>query len=434
MSKVKIENGEIEGEVRESGTRVFKGIPFAKPPVGPLRFKRPVKPDNWEGVKDCKQFQKIPPQKYYPGFYEKEFFAEGKPDQSEDCLYLNVWAPPLNPDKKYPVMFWIHGGAYEAGYCTEKEFDGESLNKKECILVTTTYRLNVFGFLTHPILESDGQKSGNQAIYELILALEWVQNNIEAFGGDKNNVTVYGQSAGAMATQILLTSPLSQNLFHKAIMQSGGGFMYMPQLRRTREDLIKASEKFLSTLNIKTYEELMNTSTEKISQAYQNFKMFELIPHIDGEAIISIHEENYDQKRSKNCPVIIGCLNGEFGFGSWRVLYHMGLNLAKKHLENNFKPVYIYKGVFSPPGDDKPGCFHSADLWYTFGTLERCWRPFDEKDKKLSELFVSYWTNFAKTGDPNGEGLPEWTPYTAESKKHLKIDYESTNMESAHWF
>ncbi|EAX91290.1 Carboxylesterase family protein [Trichomonas vaginalis G3] len=434
MSIVKTKYGDLQGVDLESGNRVYRGIPFAKPPIGPLRFKRPVPPDNWEGVRDATQFAKIPSQKDFKGFYEKEFFPNGKPENSEDCLYLNVWAPPVNPEKKYPVMFWIHGGSYEAGFSHGIEFDGDNIAKKECILVTTEYRLNVFGFLAHPILEADGQKSGNQALYDLILSLQWVQDNIEAFGGDKSNVTVFGQSAGAMLTQILLVSPMAANLFHKAILQSGGGYMVAPFLRNTYKDIVKTSEKFFKLMNIKTYDDLMSKTKEEIRKVYQDFPSLRLTPYIDGEIFPAKLEDCYQSKNYKNCPVIAGSNESEFDYLSYKYFYHCNLNMVKKQSENGFTPVYLYYMTFHPPGDDNPGCFHSAELWYVFSTFDRCWRPFGEKDKNLSEMIVTYWTNFSKTGNPNSEGLPQWTPYTLQNKKHLKIDFEGTQMEDAKWF
>ncbi|EAX92061.1 Carboxylesterase family protein [Trichomonas vaginalis G3] len=436
MSIVHTLNGDIEGETLPSNVRVYRGVPYAKPPLGELRFKRPVPIDHWDVVLSCHQFKKIPPQPDPPGFYKREFNPDGKPEQSEDCLYLNIWAPEINPNKKYPVMFWIHGGGYETGYSYEKEIDGEIYAKKGCILISASYRLNVFGFLVHPILEKDGVKSGNMGIYDLILELQWVHDNIAAFGGDPENVTVFGHSAGAMLSQILVVSPLATNLFHKVILQSGGGFMWFPNLRYTRDDMIKHSDAFLKKLNVNSYEDLIKLPTEQIMQAHYDFPSIKFSAHIDGEAFPATLEECYDKKLYKDRPTIAGCANKEFGSISYRIFYHWNLNMVKKQLENLYSPVYMYYLTFHPPGDEgvDDGCFHGAELWHIFQTMNRCWRKFGEKDQKLSDLLIDYWINFAMTGNPNSEGLPQWTQYTNDNKMHLKIDYDNVVMESAKWF
>ena len=434
---VDTKNGKLRGIVQDDGIRIFKGVPYAQPPIGNLRFKRPLPPNNWEGERDATKFGNIPPQRKCDiEMLSKEFFENREiPKGSEDCLYLNLWCPPLREDEKYPVYLWIHGGAYDVGFSYETEIDGTKYAEKGVIFISIDYRINVFGFLTHPMLEQDGVKSGNYGIFDMIQSLKWVQENIEAFGGDKNNVTIGGESAGAMATQILLESPLADGLFHKVIQQSGGGFMDFPILNKTRDDVVKKSGEILNKLGVKTYEELSAKSTDEVMAALDGFPSFALAPYIDGELTDGKLHERIHSKRYKDVPIIIGSLSKELGMGSSRFFfYHMALNQCRAQLENKFTPAFMYYGDFNPPGDDNIGAYHALDLWYTFGTLDRSHRPMTEKDRKLSDLFISYWTNFIKKGNPNGEGLPEWVQYLYDSKMHLKLCDEGAYMEGARWF
>lgn len=224
-----IEGGEIIGvETATEGVLVYKGIPYAAPPVGDLRWREPQPVIPWDGIKVADTFGDAAMQddQVEGAFYQHEFYQAGDPDRSEDCLYLNVWTPaPGKTNKKLPVTMWIHGGGFQFGFGHEIEFDGEAWAKRGVILITINHRLGPFGFLSHPLLtaENPNHVSGNQGILDLIAALNWIKNNIEQFGGDPDNVTVMGQSGGAAQVQLLTISPLAKGLIDKAVIMSGGG-------------------------------------------------------------------------------------------------------------------------------------------------------------------------------------------------------------------
>ena len=227
---VKVDGGSIKGVPSQAeGVAVFKGIPYAAPPVGELRWKKPQPVVAWKGVRDCSEFGNISIQLGHDegSFYWKEFYYMGFPTQSEDCLYLNIYAPALSVNDrsaKLPVAMWVHGGAFHNGYSNEITMDGDAWAERGVILVTINYRLGLMGFLNHPELTQEGGgTSGGYGMYDQIAALQWVYDNITRFGGDPENITVFGQSAGAMSVKNLVTSPLSKNMIAKAIIQSGGG-------------------------------------------------------------------------------------------------------------------------------------------------------------------------------------------------------------------
>lgn len=425
MSIVRVSSGELRGEVRSSGTRVFRGVPYAKPPVGLLRWKSPLPPDNWDGVRDAIEFGPSCPQPVSNGFYAKEFSSSSPKRESEDCLYLNIWAPPTNEASRCPVLFYIHGGSFILGSGDTVTFDGEAFCKKGCILVTINYRLGVFGFFASNSLESL-----NFGLQDQVRALRWVHENIEAFGGDKENVTIFGQSAGAISVQLIIEYPPAHDLFHKAIMQSGGGFLNVP-FPQTKEEIIEKSKKLFEKLGVKTLDELKLIQADSLLEtANQTFQQMDLFPCIDNEFCFGFNKDIVKQKKYKNIPMILGSLTHEdiaMGEGSF---YNMAKNMCDQQVENKFENPYLYFGTFRLPGDDS-GYFHSAELWLVFGTFEKCWRPMGDKESKLSELFVSYWTNFAKNGNPNGENLPEWPCYSIDNKIHLNIGNEEAKAEEA---
>ena len=226
---IQTKQGAVEGGLSQDGkTVIFKGLPYAQPPVGDLRFRRPQAHQPWPGVRPCREFGSSCMQADLSaeGFYAKEFYDVPLPPLSEDCLYLNIWTPEsATADSRLPVLFWIHGGAFLHGSGSEKEFDGEGFAKKGVILVTINYRVNAFGFFAHPDLEPETEEgvSGNYGILDQIFALQWVRENIGAFGGDPEKITIFGQSAGCMSVQAIISSPLAQGMLRGAILQSGGG-------------------------------------------------------------------------------------------------------------------------------------------------------------------------------------------------------------------
>ena len=444
--------GQLSGVDMGSYT-IFKGVPYAKPPVGELRFKAPQPLDPWDGIYQAKEFNKACIQQlstedplYGPEFYsEKEWIR----DQSEDCLYINIWVPndvldsvaeadgsgPLK--KKLPVAFWIHGGAFLSGYATEKEFDGEAYCKRGVILVSVEYRCNIFGFLAHPLLTAESQyhTSGNYGILDQIAALRWVYENIGSFGGDHDNITVFGQSAGAMSVQTLISSPLTDGMIAKAIMQSGGGYKGGLSSDMLLSEQEKYGEIFMELAGISTLEELRSLSANKILALFGPFmgkvfpiamKLF-LTPVIDNHLLTDGYDSLIEKGEIKDIPYLLGSTKNDITVtdemlkeGTFSPVYTGCTSFSRKLEALGRNPAYVYYFTRDLPGDDA-GAFHSAELWYMFGTLDRCWRPFTDADRALSDKMLDYWTNFMKTGDPNGVGLDEWKPCTADNEFILTL-------------
>lgn len=435
MSKIiNTKYGAISG-IDKGGYSVFKGIPYAKPPVGENRFKAPQKLTPWEGVYEATTFNNACIQQlstddplWGPEFYsDKEWIRQ----QSEDCLYLNIWMPNDNKEK-HPVAFWIHGGAFLSGYATEKEFDGEEYCKRGVILVSVEYRCNIFGFLAHPLLtaESPDHTSGNYGILDQIEALKWVYENIENFGGDSSNITVFGQSAGAMSVQTLISSPLTGNMISKAILQSGGGYKGGLSRDMLLSEQEKYGEIFMEIAGIHTLEELRSLSTDEIFSLLGPFmeKVFPLAkglfltPVIDGHLLTDGYDKLIEKGEIKDIPYLMGSTKNDITVtdemikaGTYAPIYTGCTSFSKKLEELKRKPAYVYYFSHDLPGDDN-GAFHSSELWYMFGTLNRCWRPFTDRDISLSVKMLDYWTNFMKTGNPNGPDLDEWRPFTASDE------------------
>lgn len=356
---VKVEGGLLQGVPSEDpSVIVFKGIPYAAPPVGELRLQPPQDVIPWEGVRECSAFSAIAPQPgNAPGtFYGEEFYWMPQPEQSEDCLYLNIWAPAKAVGKKgaaLPVAMWIHGGAFVNGYGFEVSMDGDKWAQKDVILVTINYRLGE-------------NAAGNLNILDQIKALEWINKNIAQFGGDPSNVTIFGQSAGGMSVRTLLISPLAKGLFAKAIIQSGGG-MGLDQLG----------------------------------------SILTSAPQVDGSVVPEPFDQAVMDGTIADIPIMTGYNSDDLPFFKEETV---GAFCALRDSLGT-APVYEYEFTRDLPGEDKdvpdnlPGAFHSAELWYVFGTLGRSWRPFTEEDYALSEEMVSAWTDFCKKGSP---GWPEY--------------------------
>jgi len=427
--------GLIEGIDRE-GYSVFKGIPYAKSPVGELRWKAPVECDPWDGVYRADHFgniamQDLPTGKYtWDALYYKEFYSDPDyiPPMSEDCLYLNIWAPEGGKD--LPVAFWIHGGGFGSGFNSEIEFDGEAYCKKDVILVTVEYRLNVFGFLAHPWLSAENERgiSGNYGILDQIAALRWVYENIAAFGGDPKNITVYGQSAGGMSTQVLVSSYLTDGMISKAILQSAvaceADILATPSLSRLEGFCSRfpkiAGVSSLKELRALTSEQLMDCKHEFEKQMMEEGAGLILVPNVDGYVLEKDVKTLWKEGSIKDIPYMTGAVTNDLGSTPEEIKNkEPGIMLTESKAwsfgcEKNFgHPAYVYYFSHDLPGDDA-GAFHSAELWYTFGTYKRSWRPMGDTDAKLSEEMVSCWTNFMKSGKPDGEN---WQPCTQENPK-----------------
>lgn len=425
--------GALEGLCSQDGkTVIFRGIPYAEPPIGDLRFRRPQEKKPWEGVLPCREFGPRCPQADLAGmdFYGKEFYDAMVPKADEDCLTLNIWAPADQPREKLPVLFWIHGGAFLHGCGCEKEFDGEGFAKKGVILVSINYRVNVFGFFAHPELEKENPEgvSGNYGILDQIFALKWVRENIAAFGGDPERITIAGQSAGCMSVQSIVSSPLAKGLMKGAILQSGGG---LPPLHLTpeKEALWKISQKLMDHLGVTTISALRALPAEALREAAYAVlggPGLRWTPHRDGWLLpgdtgsLALSGEIHD------IAYLIGS-NGD-DIGGDDALRKAGAGWCENLLKLGRAPGYLYFFNRKLPGDNA-GAFHSAELWYEFETFPRCWRPWEPWDKELARILSGYWANFAKNGDPNGPGLPRWEPYGPERRAPLVLA-DTVGMEA----
>jgi para-nitrobenzyl esterase len=475
---VKTEQGKVHGKTINDGkVKAFLGLPYAAPPVGDLRWKAPQPPAKWKGERDATRFGA-----HCHGVNEPDkSFEDSGP--SEDCLFLNVYAPAdFSSKNKLPVMFWIHGGRYMGGAGSEPRYNGDYLPTKGVVLVTINYRLGVFGFLaTADLAKEANGAAGNYGLLDMVAALEWVKANIKQFGGDPKNVTIFGESAGSFAVSTLMASPLARGLFHKAIGESGAAFdgvlPYALLVAREKED-----GEWVASLGVKSLQELRALPTDKIwdaakdkgntgflpliSKGMQNF-----LPVIDGKLLTDPVPEIYAAGKQAHVPLLAGWTRDEGNFlasgmtvEKWKAYaaehfkeraeeflklypgdtdeqamrsaadYGSDLFIAFsvwKWLEADRKtgesPVYRFHFELpSPPSKFFPFslAYHSDDLEYVFGTLDTrpgaMWRP---EDRKLSEQVMGYWTNFAKTGDPNGPGLPEWPKY---GKDDALIHLDST--------
>ena len=423
---IRIESGLVKGLNTETpGVTVFKGIPYAAPPVGELRWKapQPVKP--WNNLRVCDTWGHPAWQApHTSGGYTPEFFFDGDPEFSEDCLCLNVWTPAAGKrDAKLPVTLWIHGGAYVAGWGFEPEMDGEEWAKHGGVLVTFNYRLGVLGFLAHPDLsaESPDKVSGNYGMLDQIAALKWVKDNIAAFGGDPDRITVMGQSAGAMSVQTLVTSPLSKDLVAGAIIQSGGGITERQILGGTPMSAAEESGKSLMEwAGCRTVEQMRAVPAEDLVTLVSRYRadtkdtpVGVTSPVTDGYALSETFSEAALGGRIADVPYMIGCtLDDPATLAS-------GIDLFCIERQKAGGTAYAYRFDRRLPTDGRPnvlkGAFHSSELWYTFKTLRYCWRPFIEGDYDLAEQMVTCWTNFAACGDPNGPDGGQWTPFTEEN-------------------
>ncbi|MDR1970557.1 MAG: carboxylesterase family protein [Treponema sp.] len=419
--------------VQKIGYSVFRGVPYAKPPVGSLRWKKPRPPEPWPGVRDAKVFASRPIEEgnLPPTFYHKEFFQDEDflPPISEDCLYLNVWTPAVEADAKLPVAFWIHGGAFINGFSSEMEFDGAAFAGQQVILVTVGHRLGAMGYLAHPWLSAEqGGRSGNYGLYDLIAALDYVQENIAAFGGDPSRVMVFGQSAGGRSTQFLISSKLTRGKIHRAVIQSGGGYHLNLGTANTlamaedwgKDFVERTGAASLEALRAIPAEDLLKIQMFIFGDAEKSgIRGRPFAPAIDGELLDNDPDSLLERGAHLDIPYMLGCTANDLGNppehpkepGTKPLFYKATVDYSILNESLGRKPAYIYYFTRRLLGDDA-GAFHSAELWYVFGTLSRSWRPKTPEDYALSEMMVEYWCNFAKQGDPNGGKLPQWAPCT----------------------
>lgn len=421
--QVKTELGILEGEAKVS-SMIFRGVPYAEPPVGERRFKVPMKKAKWNGVYSALEFgAQCPQADPTHGFYGKEFYTDEKyplPKQSEDCLYLNIWAP--RKEGNFPVAFWIHGGAFDHGFGSEMEFDGEKFAANDVILVTINYRVGVFGFYADPLLnkENNFRTTGNYGLLDQIMALRWVYDNIDCFHGDKHRITVFGQSAGAMSVQALISSPLTRGLIHSAIMQSGGGIDNGLSATKKLEDAYQVGEKIKGLCKVKNVSALRRVPAEKLvdllPELYKESNGLTFGPVNDGYVLLEDCNAAAKNGRIADIPYMLGITGDDItiekGQDARKSLFYQGcVKFANMRNTYSRKPVYLYYFNRKLPGDDA-GAFHSSELWYVFGTLDRCWRDMTIKDYRISEAMITAWTNFMKQDDPG----TQWKPYSKKQE------------------
>ena len=463
---LRIASGEIEGSKSADGKiRVYKGIPFAAPPVGELRWKAPQPVAAWTGVRKATEFgarcmQGRP--------YDDMIFRDAGP--SEDCLYLNVWTSAASATSKLPVMVWIYGGGYAAGASSEPRQDGEGLARKGVVVVSMNYRLGIFGFFAHPELtrESGRNASGNYGLLDQAAALTWVRDNIAAFGGDPGKVTIFGESAGSLSVSALMASPVARGLFHRAIGESGaffGNTMRTASLADSEASGVKFAEshgaKSIADLRAKPAQELLDAQL-KPGPGAPRFS-----PNVDGYFFPELPAKIYADGKQAKVPLLAGWnadennyrmflrnqpptaenfaarIRSQYGadadkaiklyageteaqikraagdlagdqfiaFGTWKWIE---MQTAAK------EPVWRYHFEQVIPGQEEHGAPHASEIEFVFQALKSKDAPWRPEDFKVSELMGSYWTNFAKTGNPNGKGLPDWPSYTkSRSVMHL---------------
>ena len=429
-----IQGGQIKGvETPTKGVVMYKGIPFAAPPVGKLRWREPQPVVPWKGVKIANAYGAAAMQiKWDPqSFYGREWRASGSVPFNEDCLYLNIWTPVAGDKrKKLPVAMWIHGGGYREGFAFEPEMDGgEDWASRGVILVSVTYRLGVIGFFSHPLLsaESPHGVSGNYGLMDQAAALKWIYDNIEQFGGDPNNITIFGQSAGAGSVQSLCASPISKNMVSKAISMSGGGLSNArPGIPLDTAQM--ANKKFMDYFGKTTLDDMRTLSFDELIQMSQKYldatkTRIGWSPVIDNYFLKKTFTDAATAKEIPDIPYMIGFTANDLGDMTKPVSDFCALRSTQ-----SIKPAYAYLFQRQLPGDSS-GAFHSSDLWYIFHSMKHSWRPFTEGDKALSNQMVDYWTNFAKYGNPNGKSGDVWKPYTTQSPQFLVLDADSNNAQ-----
>jgi para-nitrobenzyl esterase len=453
--QVKVENGLLTGlPGKDSSITVFKGVPYAAPPVGDLRWRPPQPPVKWHGVRHTNEYcssciQNVQ-RRYLP--WTEEYMPQN--EFSEDCLFLNIWTPATRQEERLPVFVHIPGGGFTSGSGEVLLYNGERLAAKGVVVVTINYRVGLIGFLSHPELtaESPQKSSGNYGLLDQLEALRWIHRNIASFGGDPGKVTVCGQSAGARSVNILTASPMAKGLFQRAIAQSS------PYSDRVTLNLLSEAEKngvrLMDSLKVKSIEELRTIPADSL-QLLNNKLNFRFGPVVDGWYLPQDVGVIFSKGQQNDVPLITGItadegssspeygnlpaeefrmrMKGEYGKAADQFFrfYPAGNNSeaslsqkqsardaglanmylwAEKRAFTSKTPVFNYYLERVTPWPDYPqyGAFHSSELPYVFRNLHLIDRPWEESDRQLSELISSYWVNFIKTGNPNGHDLPEW--------------------------
>jgi para-nitrobenzyl esterase len=480
--RIKTDKGEIEGLLTaDKQVRAFKGIPYAAPPVGDLRWQPPQPIAKWSHTLSAKDFGSRCLQAVS---YNDMIFHD--PGASEDCLTLNVWTPAKAKSGTLPVMVWIYGGGFSAGGTSEARQDGQFLAHRDVVIVSMNYRLGIFGFFAHPELtaESSHHASGNYGLLDQTAALNWVRENIAAFGGDPSNVTIFGESAGSMSVSAQMASPIARGLFAKAIGESGGAFPGPRPSFEPREQVEQRDMAFAQTaFHTSSLAELRKLPADTILQAAiakTTPRPPRFAPDVDGYFLPDSVSNLYAAGHQAHIPLLAGwnadeargeilhaktpatvesftaTAQADFGddaqkflevypattdaealisagdYSSDHFIAYSTWRWLEAQVDTGKSPVYRYRFDLGSPGDtnhpEDVGAFHSDDIEYVFGTLDSrsgaTWRP---EDRRLSDQIGSYWTNFARTGDPNTPGLPNWPTYNASTQwQVMHLDATST--------
>jgi para-nitrobenzyl esterase len=480
---VQLASGPIRGKI-EDGVPAFLGIPYASPPLGKLRWRPPQAVLPWKDVRNSMDFGPSCPQ---PGGQDNNKF-------NEDCLYLNVWTTAKPKDKKLPVMVWIHGGAFNFGSASQPEYRGRNLAQKGVVVVTANYRLGPLGFFVHPQLvdESSHDTSGNYGLLDQIAALQWVQKNIAAFGGDPDLVTIFGQSAGSRSVSLLMISPLSAGLFQRAIAQSGGpiiGSEYLnPVFNGNMANVSNMGRKLTAKLGCDQARDVLaamraKSAQEIVAAADCRTGLFDeglfFAPVFDGWVLPGNPLAAYEGGKQHDVPMILGSTSNE---GTLYLAGETDLSLEKYQaflkarfgnhsveaftmfpadsaqdvpraidniittaanacparlvaqcMEQRKARSYLYQFTRRPGTAlaRKLGVHHGAELAYVFGNMNKS-DGYDDTDSELSEKMMAYWVNFAKTGNPNGRGLFYWPAY--KGKSDLNIEFSDTILSNKNLF
>jgi para-nitrobenzyl esterase len=471
---VRTQSGLVQGRLVD-GVRVYKGIPFAAPPVGDLRWRAPQMVKPWKGV--------LHAEKYADACMQVPIVA---PDlgldpvtPNEDCLYLNIWTPAKSAGARLPVMVWIYGGGFTIGATSMTQYNGENFAKKGVVLVSIAYRLGPLGFLADPELTKEqGGHSGNYGLLDQIAGLKWVKRNIAAFGGNPNRVTIFGESAGGISVSMLCASPLAKGLFEGAISESGGSFAPAREDHDAGENVPtlaeaeKTGQAFVAKLGVSSIADARKLSAEDIYK-HAGPGLGGWWPNFDGFVLLGDQYKLYEEGKYNDTPILIGTNADEgalfvastnmdkykasvesgygefarnilaaypdiseqgalrsardlsrdatFGWGTW--------SWAKLQSSTGKDKVFVYYFNHRPNYPDQPqfkswGPAHGSEISFVFGNFTKG-MPATPEDKKVSEQLQSYWANFAKYGNPNGKGLPEWPAFTNAKPQYMELDTPS---------
>jgi para-nitrobenzyl esterase len=468
---VRTQTGLVQGTVSE-GITVYKGIPFAAPPLGNLRWRAPEAAPSWTAVRSADKFA---PACIQVPIVNAELGMDAV-TTSEDCLYLNVWTPAKSPNDKLAVMVWIYGGGFAIGGTSIGMYDGTNLAKKGVVLVSIAYRVGALGFMAHPQLTSEQSgHSGNYGLLDMIAGLQWVKRNIAAFGGDSNKVTIFGESAGGIAVSMLAASPLAKGLFQGAISESGGNFAPARQANEGGENMMtlataeKNGTAFLGKLGAASIADARKQAAEEVLKKSPP-GLGGWWPIFDNYVLLGDQYKLYEAGRYNDTPVLIGTNSDEgalfvpsakaseyqssirvgYGEHAEKILaaYPGGTDTeALRSSRDLFRDtafawptwawarlqskagkgkVYAYYFSHRPPYPNQPqfkdwGAAHGGEIAYAFGNFSAA-MPASPADRRVSDEMMSYWVNFAKTGDPNGAGVPRWPAFTNSNPQVMNLN------------